>query len=67
MTYTVTSEDKSATAAYTVTVTAASEASGLGYFAVKQGSTAYTVTDGKDGKKTVTIPRKPRVPSAIRP
>lgn len=56
VTYTVTSEDKSATATYTVTVTAASEASGLGSFAVKQGSTAYTVTDGKDGKKTVTIP-----------
>lgn len=56
VTYTVTSEDQSATAAYTVTVTAASEASGLGYFAVKQGSTAYTVTDGQDGKKTVTIP-----------
>lgn len=56
VTYTVTSEDKSATAAYTVTVTAASEASGLGSFAVKQGSTAYTVTDGQDGKKTVTIP-----------
>ena len=56
VTYTVTSEDKSATATYTVTVTAASEASGLGSFAVKQGSTAYTVTDGQDGKKTVTIP-----------
>ena len=56
VTYTVTSEDKSATATYAVTVTAASEASGLGSFAVKQGSTAYTVTDGQDGKKTVTIP-----------
>ena len=56
VTYTVTSEDKSATATYTVTVTAAEQSSGLGSFAVKQGSTAYTVTDGKDGKKTVTIP-----------
>ena len=56
VTYTVTSEDKSATATYTVTVTAASEASGLGSFAVKQGSTAYPVTTGEDGKKTVTIP-----------
>ncbi len=56
VTYTVTSEDKSATAAYTVTVTAASEASGLGSFAVKQGSTAYPVTTGEDGRKTVTIP-----------
>ena len=56
VTYTVTSEDKSATATYTATVTAASEASGLGSFAVKQGSTAYTVADGQDGKKTVTIP-----------
>ena len=54
--YTVTSEDKSATATYTVTVTAASEASGLGSFAVKQGSTAYPVTTGEDGRKTVTIP-----------
>lgn len=56
VTYTVTSEDKSATATYTVTVTAAEQSSGLGSFAVKQGSTAYTVTDGQDGKKTVTIP-----------
>ena len=56
VTYTVTSEDKSATATYTVTVTAASEASGLGSFAVKQGSTAYPVTTGEDGRKTVTIP-----------
>ena len=56
VTYTVTSEDKSATAAYTVTVTAAAEETGLGSFAVKQGSTAYPVTTGEDGKKTVTIP-----------
>ena len=56
MTYTVTSEDKSATATYTVTVTAAEQSSGLGSFAVKQGSTAYPVTTGEDGKKTVTIP-----------
>ena len=54
--YTVTSEDKSATATYTVTVTAASKASGLGSFAVKQGSTAYPVTTGEGGRKTVTIP-----------
>ena len=54
--YTVTSEDKSATTAYTVTVTAAAEETGLGSFAVKQGSTAYPVTTGEDGKKTVTIP-----------
>ena len=39
-----------------VTVTAASEASGLGSFAVKQGSTAYPVTTKEDGRKTVTIP-----------
>ena len=56
VTYTVTSEDKSATAAYTVTVTAAEQSSGLGSFAVKQGSTAYPVTTGEDGRKTVTIP-----------
>lgn len=56
VTYTITSEDKSATAEYQVTVTAASEASGLGYFAVRQGRTAYTVTTGEDGAKTVTIP-----------
>ena len=56
VTYTVTSEDKSATAEYKVTVTAAEQETGLGYFAVKQGSTAYTVTTGEDGKKTVTIP-----------
>lgn len=54
--YTVTSEDKSATATYTVTVTAAEQSSGLGSFAVKQGSTAYPVTTGEDGRKTVTIP-----------
>ncbi len=54
--YTVTSEDKSASAAYTVTVTAAAEETGLGSFAVKQGSTAYPVTTGEDGRKTVTIP-----------
>lgn len=56
VTYTVTSEDKSATAAYNVTVTAAEQSSGLGSFAVKQGSTAYPVTTGEDGRKTVTIP-----------
>ena len=56
VTYTVTSEDKSATAEYQVTVTAAAEETGLGSFAVKQGSTAYPVTTGEDGRKTVTIP-----------
>ena len=56
VTYTVTSEDKSATAEYQVTVTAAEQSSGLGSFAVKQGSTAYPVTTREDGRKTVTIP-----------
>ena len=56
VTYTITSEDKSATAAYKVTVTAAEQSSGLGSFAVKQGSTAYPVTTREDGRKTVTIP-----------
>ena len=56
VTYTVISEDKSATATYTVTVTAAAEETGLGSFAVKQGRTAYPVTTGEDGRKTVTIP-----------
>ena len=55
VTYTITSEDKSATAEYQVTVTAAEQGTGLGYFAVKQGSTAYTVTE-VEGTKTVTIP-----------
>lgn len=64
VTYTVTSEDKSATAEYQVTVTAAAEETGLGSFAVKQGSTAYTVTDGRDGKKTVTIPASALVSNA---
>lgn len=56
VTYTVTSEDKSATAEYQVTVTAAEQSSGLGSFAVKQGSTAYPVTTREDGRKAVTIP-----------
>ena len=56
VTYTVTSEDKSASAEYQVTVTAAEQSSGLGSFAVKQGSTAYPVTTREDGRKTVTIP-----------
>ena len=53
--YTVTSEDGKNSTEYTVTVSIASEATGLSYFAAKHDGTALSVTSGDNGKKIITV------------
>lgn len=53
--YQVTSEDGSASVAYTVTVTVAAQATGLRHLGVKLHDRELPMTDGPDGKKQVTI------------
>ena len=53
--YQVTSEDGSASVAYTVTVTVAAQATGLRHLGVKLHNRELPMTDGPDGKKQVTI------------
>lgn len=53
--YQVTSEDGSASVAYTVTVTVAAQATGLRHLGVKLHNRELPMTDGPDGKKQVTV------------